>query len=82
MPAIVKLSIEALAEAIVSMNLEEKRQLQELLEQQISKDEERIRSKKEGSAVRLIGIAETDEPAPTDEEVEVMLDERLVEKYL
>jgi membrane glycosyltransferase len=81
MPAIVKLSIEALAEAISTMNLEEKRQLQEILEQQISEDEERTRSKK-GAAARLIGIAKTDAPAPTDEEVEVMLDERLVEKYL
>lgn len=30
----------------------------------------------------LIGIAKTDEPAPTDAEVRAMLDERLVEKYL
>lgn len=30
----------------------------------------------------LIGIAKTDGPAPTDEEVRAMLDERLVEKYL
>ena len=30
----------------------------------------------------LVGIAKTDGPAPTDEEVRAMLDERLVEKYL
>lgn len=40
MPAIVKLSIEALAEAISSLDLEEKRQLQEMLEQSIFEDEE------------------------------------------
>ncbi|BAU14472.1 hypothetical protein LEP3755_50190 [Leptolyngbya sp. NIES-3755] len=40
MPAIVKLSVEALAEAIASLDLEEKRQLQEILEQQIFEDEE------------------------------------------
>lgn len=40
MPAIVKLSIEALAEAISSLDLEEKRQLQEILEQKIFEDEE------------------------------------------
>ncbi|MCU0552512.1 MAG: hypothetical protein MUC48_24535 [Leptolyngbya sp. Prado105] len=40
MPAIVKLSVEALAEAITSLDLEEKRQLQEILEQQIFEDEE------------------------------------------
>jgi hypothetical protein len=38
MPAIVKLSVEALAEAISSMNLEEKRQLQQILERQISEE--------------------------------------------
>lgn len=41
MPAIVKLSVEALAEAISSMNLGEKRQLLEILEQQIFEDSER-----------------------------------------
>jgi hypothetical protein len=40
MPAIVKLSVEALAEAIASLDLEEKRQLQEILEQKIFEDEE------------------------------------------
>lgn len=40
MPAIVKLSVEALAEAISSLDLEEKRQLQEILEQKIFEDEE------------------------------------------
>jgi predicted transcriptional regulator len=42
MPAIVKLqlSVEALAEVIFSLNLEEKRQLQEIIEQQIFADEE------------------------------------------
>ena len=30
----------------------------------------------------LIGIAKTEGPTPTDEEVSAMLDERLVEKYL
>lgn len=42
MPAIVKLSLEALAEAIASLDLEEKRQLQEMIEQQIFEDEEQI----------------------------------------
>ncbi len=44
MPAIVKLqlSLEALAEAISSLNLEEKRQLQEIIEQQIFEAEEAL----------------------------------------
>jgi hypothetical protein len=42
MPAIVKLelSLEALAEAIYSLDLEEKRQLQEMIEQKIFEEEE------------------------------------------
>ena len=44
MPAIVKLqlSLEALAEVISSLNLEEKRQLQEIIEQQIFEAEEAL----------------------------------------
>jgi hypothetical protein len=44
MPAIVKvqLSLEALAEAISSLDLTEKRQLQELIEQQIFEAEEAL----------------------------------------
>jgi hypothetical protein len=38
--------------------------------------------KPKGLAASLIGIAKTDAPPPTDEEVKVMLDERLVQKYL
>ncbi|BAY89744.1 MULTISPECIES: hypothetical protein [unclassified Tolypothrix] len=44
MPAIVKLqlSLETLAEAISSLDLQEKRQLQELIEQQIFEAEEAL----------------------------------------
>jgi hypothetical protein len=38
--------------------------------------------KPKGVAASLIGIAKIDTPAPTDEEVNAMLDERLAQKYL
>lgn len=38
--------------------------------------------KPQGLAASLIGIAKTDAPPLTDEEVNAMLDERLVQKYL
>jgi len=38
--------------------------------------------KPKGLVASLIGIAKTDELPPTDEEVRVMLDERLAQKYL
>jgi hypothetical protein len=37
--------------------------------------------KPKGLAASLVGIAKTDVLAPTDEEVQAMLDERLVQKY-
>lgn len=39
-------------------------------------------AKPKGLAAKLIGIAKTDAPPPTDEDVKAMLDERLTEKYL
>jgi hypothetical protein len=44
MPAIVKLqlSLEELAEAIYSLDLEEKRQIQEMIEQRIFEEEEEL----------------------------------------
>jgi hypothetical protein len=38
--------------------------------------------KPQGIVASLVGLAKTDGPAPTDEEVAAMLDERLAEKYL
>lgn len=35
-----------------------------------------------GLAASLVGLAKTDSPPPTDEEVAMMLDERLAQKYL
>ena len=45
-------------------------------------DELRPRPNRKGMADRIIGLAKTDEPPPTDAEVEAMLEECLVEKYL
>jgi len=36
----------------------------------------------EDIVAQMIGLAKTDAPPPTDAEVEAMLEERLVEKYL
>jgi hypothetical protein len=38
--------------------------------------------KPKGLAASLIGIAKTDAPTPTDEEVKAILEERLMQKYL
>ncbi len=39
-------------------------------------------TKPKGLAASLMGMAKTDVPPPTDKEVEAMLNERLVKKYL
>ena len=44
--------------------------------------ETQITVKPKGLAASLIGIAKTDTPTPTDEEVKAMLDDRLTQKYL
>jgi antitoxin ParD1/3/4 len=38
--------------------------------------------KPQGLVASLVGIAKTNEPAPNDDEVAAMLDERLAQKYL
>jgi hypothetical protein len=45
-------------------------------------EELRPRPNLEGVVERMRGLAKTDAPPPTDAEVEAMLEERLVEKYL
>ncbi len=42
----------------------------------------RLGRDRKGAAKRLRGLAKTDMPPPTDAEVALMLEERLVEKYL
>lgn len=42
----------------------------------------RLLPDRKGAAKRLRGLAKTDIPPPTDAEVALMLEERLVEKYL
>lgn len=45
-------------------------------------EELRPRRDRKGAAQRMRGLLKTDAPPPTDAEVEAMLEERLVEKYL
>ncbi len=45
-------------------------------------EELRPRPNRKGAAQRMRGLLKTDAPPPTDAEVEAMLEEPLVEKYL
>lgn len=39
-------------------------------------------AEKNAAFLRLRGVAKTDEPSPTDQEIEAMLEERRLEKFL
>lgn len=41
-----------------------------------------IQSERSSAIKRMRGLLKTDQPAPTEQEVDAMLEERLVEKYL
>lgn len=61
---------------------EERLQLASVLMQSLQPPAANRATKRQGAAVRLIGIAKTDTPPPSDEEVARILDERLTQKYL
>lgn len=57
MPAIVKLTVEALAEAIASLDLEEMRQLQTIIEQKLSNQEASSENHRKSGTEFLMSIA-------------------------
>lgn len=70
MPAIVKLSIEALAEALSSLDIEEMRQLQAMIDQKIFEKES---ESKKGSnflmSIAGLGSSEVEDTSERDEEI-------------
>lgn len=74
MPAIVKLSIETLAEAIASLDLEEMRQLQAMVEQKICEKEASYENyRKSGTdflrSIAGIGSSDAEDISERDEEI-------------
>lgn len=77
----VVMTLNELQEQALKLPSEERLQLITILTRSLQPQSSPT-SKPKGLAASLIGIARTDGPTPTDEEVSVMLDERLVQKYL
>ena len=75
------MTLQEIQEQALRLSLEERWQLINALMQSVQ-TQSQPKVKPKGLAASLIGIAKTDTPAPTDEEVKAMLDERLVKKYL
>lgn len=75
------MTLQEIQEQALRLSLEERWQLINALMKSVQ-PQSQLKVKPKGLAASLIGIAKTDAPPPTDEEVKAMLDERLVKKYL
>ncbi|MEG3435736.1 hypothetical protein V0288_01270 [Pannus brasiliensis CCIBt3594] len=75
------MTLQEIQERALQLSIEERLQLIDTLTRSLQ-PESRPTVKPKGLAASLIGIAKTDAPPPTDEEVEALLKERLESKYL
>lgn len=75
------MTLNELQEQVMRLSVGDRQQLIETLQRSLrTKKQPAVKPK--GLAASLIGIAKTDAPPPTDEEVKAILDERLAQKYL
>ena len=86
---ITTMTLHELQEQALKLPAEERWQLINVLMRSVSDQQSwllqpnpRSTARPTGLATSLIGIAKTDAPPPTEEEVKAMLDEQLVQKYL
>jgi hypothetical protein len=75
------MTLQEIQTQALKLSNEERWQLIDVLRRSLQPQPEST-AKPQGLAASLIGIAKTDEPPPSDEEVEAILDERLSQKYL
>ena len=75
------MTLRELQDQALRLSIEERWQLVNVLMRSLQA-ESQATIKPKGLAASLRGIARTDAPPPTDEEVKAMLDERLTQKYL
>ncbi|NJL23048.1 MAG: hypothetical protein HC895_23055 [Leptolyngbyaceae cyanobacterium SM1_3_5] len=75
------MTLQELQEQALKLSIEERWQLIRVVLRSVQPHPQSP-LKHKGLAASLIGIAKTDAPPPTDEQVEAMLDERRMQKYL
>jgi hypothetical protein len=75
------MSLQELREQALQLSVSDRLALMSTIIESLQ-HELRPRPNREGAAQRMRGLLKTDTPPPTDAEVEAMLEERLVEKYL
>jgi hypothetical protein len=75
------MQLDEIQDQALKLSPEERLQLANVLIRSLQSTP-RPAAKNQEIAERLIGMAQTDTPPPSDEEVQAMLDERLAQKYL
>jgi len=75
------MSLQELGEQALQLSVSDRLALMKTILYSLE-EELRPRPNRKGAAQRMRGLLKTDAPPPTDAEVEAMLEERLVEKYL
>lgn len=74
------MTLQELQNQALELSIEKRWQLVNVLMHSLQSETIPV-SKQQGLAASLIGIAKTNTPPPTDEEVQAMLNERRVNKY-
>jgi len=75
------MSLQELRKQVLELSVTDRLALMQTIITSLDR-ELRPRSDVKGAAQRMRGLLKTDAPPPTDAEVEAMLEESLVEKYL
>ncbi|HCF29884.1 MAG TPA: hypothetical protein DEV81_22390 [Cyanobacteria bacterium UBA11049] len=75
------MSLQELRKQVLELSVSDRLALMKAIVTSLER-ELRPRPDVKGAVQRMRGLAKTDAPPPTDAEVEAMLEERLVEKYL
>jgi hypothetical protein len=75
------MSLQELRKQVLELSVTDRLALMQTIITSLDR-ELRPRPDVKGALHRMRGLAKTDAPPPTDAEVEAMLEERLVEKYL
>jgi hypothetical protein len=75
------MSLREIKREIPNLSVGERLELMDAIVRSLQR-EFRPKRDRHGAAAALLGLGKTDAPPPTDAEIETILEERLVEKYL
>jgi hypothetical protein len=76
------MSLQELRKQAIKLSMSERLELLKAIIESIERELKPRPPIPEDIVERMMGLAKTDAPPPTDAEVKAMLEERLVEKYL